>query len=95
VLIQVLNEISPPNVFSPNGDGINDRWIIQDIDAYKDIEVKIFNRYGVLLLDRKGYDSANAWDGTHNGRNLPVGAYFYVIRTSDDKILKGTVSIIR
>lgn len=95
VLIQVLNEIIPPNVFSPNADGINDKWIIQDIDAYKDIEVKIFNRYGVLLLDRKGYDSSNAWDGTHNGRALPVGAYFYVIRTSDDKILKGTVSIIR
>jgi gliding motility-associated-like protein len=95
VLIQVLEEIIPPNIFSPNGDGINDKWYIKNIDSYDNIEVKIFNRYGVLLLDKKGYNSSTAWDGTHNGKNLPVGTYFYVIKMTENKLINGAVSIIR
>jgi gliding motility-associated-like protein len=95
VLIELLSPIKPPNVFSPNNDGINDKWFIQNVDLYNNVDVKIFNRYGVVLYERKGYSSSNAWDGTYNGKQLPVGSYFYVIKDADNKILSGVVSILR
>jgi gliding motility-associated-like protein len=95
VLIELLSPIEPPNVFSPNGDGINDKWYIKNVDLYNNIDVKIFNRYGVLLYERKGYNSANAWEGTHSGKPMPVGTYFYIIKDPNGKFLNGTVTIIR
>jgi len=95
VLIELLSPIQPPNVFSPNNDGINDKWFIQNVDLYNNVDVKIFNRYGVLLYERKGYSSSNAWDGTYNGKQLPTGSYFYVIKDANNKYLSGVVSILR
>lgn len=95
VKVEVLGPLQPPDIFSPNGDGINDKWIIRNIESYKNIEVKIFNRYGTLLFEKKGYDSSSSWDGTYNNQNLPVGSYFYVLKTEGNNILKGVVSILR
>ncbi|MFO0415573.1 MAG: gliding motility-associated C-terminal domain-containing protein, partial [Bacteroidota bacterium] len=96
VLVTLLRPIDVPNVFSPNGDGIHDRWVIRNIELYAESVVQIFNRYGSLIFERFGYNSSNAWDGTFNGKPMPVGAYYYMIRLSQDKQpVAGTISIIR
>jgi gliding motility-associated-like protein len=96
VLVVVLQELVIPNVFSPNGDSVNDKWIIKNIEQYPNNVVQIFNRYGQLLIETKGYSSSTAWDGTNKGNPLPVGAYYYIIRLNDGKgPLSGTISILR
>jgi gliding motility-associated-like protein len=63
---------------------------------YSNSVVQIFNRYGNMIFERFGYNSSNAWDGTLNGKPVPVGAYYYIIRLSTDKKpVGGVVSIIR
>jgi gliding motility-associated-like protein len=82
------------NLFTPNGDGINDTWYIQDIQNYTTNEVFIYNIYGNLIYTKKGY--TNDWAGTYNGAELPDGTYYYVIRFSDsDALVKGSVDILR
>lgn len=82
------------NLFTPNGDGINDTWHIQDIEKYPDSEVFIYNIYGNLVYTKKGY--TNDWQGTYNGADLPDGTYFYILRFDDtDVISKGSLDILR
>ncbi|GIV33504.1 MAG: hypothetical protein KatS3mg031_1039 [Chitinophagales bacterium] len=81
-------------VITPNGDGKNDYWFVENILTYPDAEVLIFDRWGTLVYQRKGYD--NSWDGTHDGKELPQGTYFYVIKfEASSKIYKGAVSVLR
>jgi gliding motility-associated-like protein len=90
--------INPPvalaNVFSPNGDGINDTWEMPAIKYYPESIVEIFNRSGQLLFRSVGYEKP--WDGKQNGKDLPTGTYYYVIRlTPADPPTGGSVTIIR
>jgi large repetitive protein len=84
-----------PNAFSPNGDLINDEWTIGNIDLYPEAEIKIYNNWGVLLWQSaRGYP--RKWDGTSNGKNLPVDSYFFVIDLHNGtKPLGGSVTIIK
>ncbi|MGQ0829000.1 MAG: gliding motility-associated C-terminal domain-containing protein [Bacteroidota bacterium] len=82
------------NLFTPNGDGINDTWYIQDIQNYPDNEVFVYNIYGNEVYSQKSY--TNDWLGTYNGTALPDGTYYYVIKFNDsDQIIKGSVDIIK
>lgn len=82
------------NLFTPNGDGINDTWYIKDIQKYPENEVFVYNIYGNLVYTKKGY--TNDWQGTYNGAELPDGTYFYVLRFTDtDVIIKGSLDILR
>lgn len=77
-----------PNVISPNDDGINDDFEILNIVAYEKVVIEIFNRWGDRLFVFSGTgleysDPANRWNGTHNGNNLPMGSYVYVIILDD------------
>ena len=85
------------NVVTPNGDGFNDTWIIDNIEAYPNAEVAIINRYGSEVYKKKGY--LNEWDGTKDapgGENLPDGAYYYVITMEgNDTVYKGAINLIR
>jgi gliding motility-associated-like protein len=62
---------------------------------YPNAEISIFNRWGEELYKSTGY--SNAWDGSYKGNPLPVGAYFYVIKLKDneDRIFKGTVTLLK
>jgi len=96
VVVTLLRPIDVPNVFSPNGDGIHDRWVIRNIELYTNSVIEVFNRYGKKVFEKRAYTNANAWDGTFNGSPLPVGAYYYVIRLGTDKEpVGGSISIIR
>lgn len=82
------------NLFTPNGDGINDTWYIQDIQNYSDNEVFIYNIYGDVVFTKKGY--MNDWQGTYNGSALPDGTYYYVIRFDNTgEIFKGALDIFK
>ncbi len=69
------------NAVSPNDDGINDYFTIQGIDKYPQNTLQIFNRWGALVYDTKGYK--NNWNGDWNGYILPDGTYFYVLNLGD------------
>lgn len=94
VFVKVLKTPKIPNAFSPNGDGINDKWIINYLDSYPGVTVQVYNRYGQAVYHSVNYDKP--WDGTYNGSPLPVGTYYYII---DRKIaapkLSGWVTILR
>ncbi|MDC0249624.1 gliding motility-associated C-terminal domain-containing protein [Flavobacteriales bacterium] len=84
-----------PNVFSPNGDDINDTWSLEDTFLYSDSQVRVYGRYGKLLFQSDGYHEA--WDGTNRkGNEVPDGAYFYSIEIGHGfDPIEGTVTILR
>uniref|UniRef100_UPI0026140F20 T9SS type B sorting domain-containing protein n=3 Tax=uncultured Psychroserpens sp. TaxID=255436 RepID=UPI0026140F20 len=72
------------NEFSPNGDGVNEFFVIDCIETFPNNTLEIYNRWGNIVYETKGY--RNDWNGTSNGRavlsqgdQLPVGTYYYVI----------------
>ncbi|WP_157363672.1 T9SS type B sorting domain-containing protein [Alkaliflexus imshenetskii] len=74
-----------PNAFSPNGDGINDRFEITGLGATEESSLEIFNRWGTIVYRSEGRRYNNDWDGTSNvgamvsiGKELPNGVYFYI-----------------
>jgi gliding motility-associated-like protein len=79
--VTIYKEIAVPNAFSPNGDGINDRWNIPGLSSYPQAEVAVFDRYGRELFRRKSFDG---WDGTGRGKMLPPGNYYYIIDLRND-----------
>jgi gliding motility-associated-like protein len=84
-----------PNVFSPNGDGINDYWDISSLKYFTAANVQVFNRYGQVVLSRLGY--SRPWDGNDmNGKPLPVGTYYYVIQLGYGfEPRSGSITILR
>jgi len=82
-------------IITPNNDGFYDTWKIKNIEMYPDAEVQVFNRWGEKVFSTKNI-SANEWDGTYNGKALPMDSYYYVLyleKGSDP--ISGTVTIIR
>jgi len=89
-----LSNVTVPSAFTPNNDGINDLWILPGIENYPTATVQIFNRYGQKLYYSLGY--AMPWEGKLNGKNLPVGTYYYIIKLDTGiKPLTGYLAIIR
>jgi gliding motility-associated-like protein len=85
-------EISPSNVFTPNEDGINDRWTVKNIELYPDNELVIINRWGNEVYTTKGYN--NEW----NGSQLNEGTYFYVLKANmcgEERKYSGFITIIK
>ena len=70
--------------FTPNGDGINDTWVIQGIENHPGAIVTVYNRYGHEVFKTKGYQ--NDWNGVYKSRSekLPAGSYYYVINFNSD-----------
>lgn len=96
--ITASTEICPVtihNAFSPNGDGLNETFMIDGIEAYPSNHVYIFNRYGQQLWDKAGYNNTTVvWDGkTKEGKELYAGTYFYIIEINTKKPMKGWVEI--
>jgi gliding motility-associated-like protein len=96
VLITVLPDLSkvnPATLLTPNGDGINDIWTIEYIEAYDENKVYVFDTYGQIIYSSSPYN--NDWDATFNGKTLPDGTYFYLIELSpDSKPMKGSLTIL-
>jgi gliding motility-associated-like protein len=89
-------ELVIPNVFTPNGDNVNDIFTFQ-VSGIKTMAGKIFNRWGQLVYEWDGLQAF--WDGTVNDKDAPAGVYYYIVETVDifdeAKDNKGTVTLIR
>ena len=80
------------NAVSPNNDGLNDLFLIDGIECYPDNSVEIYNRWGILIYETRGYDnSTKAFKGYSDGRStfnrnelVPDGTYFYILRYKDE-----------
>ncbi len=89
-----------PQILTPNGDGVNDKFVINGLGNYPDNKLVIFNRYGDVLYEKERYD--NTWDGTANktviggdGNILPTGTYYVFFYSGDVLIYKDFVQLLR
>lgn len=93
-LVEPHDPVHAANLLTPNGDGKNDRWIIEHIMQYKDNQVSVFDRSGRMVFHQEHY--ANNWTGLFRESPLPTGAYYYDIRLgSGYPEVKGMVTIIQ
>jgi gliding motility-associated-like protein len=97
IVVSVIEDLKIYNTFSPNGDDINETWVIDGIEKYPDAEVSIFTRWGQRVFFMLGYNRPKAWNGEQNGKKLAAGTYFYTIDLNDGsgKIFKGSINLIR
>ena len=95
IRITVFERVWIPDAFSPNGDGLNDRWELPGIEAFPDAVMTVFNRWGeVIYSSGKGY--TNPFDGTLNGTSLPTGVYAYTLRTTPQRpVIHGRLVLTR
>jgi gliding motility-associated-like protein len=94
VIVKVLKTPVIPNIFSPNGDGIHDKWEIEFLETYPGCVVQIYNRYGQMVHRIVNYTTP--WDGKISGRDAPIGTYYYIIDPKNGrKPMTGFVDIIR
>ncbi|MBL7745156.1 MAG: gliding motility-associated C-terminal domain-containing protein [Chitinophagaceae bacterium] len=99
VLVTVIPYcIKVMDAFTPNGDGLNDRWLVTNgAPCSKEIKVAVYNRYGNVIYTNNNY--SNDWDGTYNSKPVTDGTYYYTVtfRTITGKLLtlKGNVTILR
>jgi gliding motility-associated-like protein len=98
VRVELIRKLFIPSGFTPNGDGTNDTWHFGHTEYYPNIVVQVFDRWGQRVFYSRGYDRAKEWDGTYNGKALPSGTYYFVVRLNDDHgtpPLTGPVTIMR
>ena len=96
-----LCEISIPQAFSPDGDGINDNFVIEGIELIPDNEITILNRWGTVVFQTSNYQ--NNWDGTSSnsmnvgGGDLPTGTYYYILDPNKEgyEVYKGYIYLQR
>lgn len=84
--LKVNASVSIPNVFTPNGDGINDVFLSNT----PNVTIIILNRWGQQL-----YSGSDGWDGTSNGKEMSAGTYFYIITLPDGEKFEGPLMLIR
>lgn len=86
-----------PTAFTPNGDGLNDEFIVHAPANITHYECTIYDRHRGLLF--RTNNILQGWDGTANGKQLPLGAYFYIITYRDEAgvkhVEKGQITLIR
>ncbi len=85
-----------PNGFSPNGDGMNDSWVIPGIEAFPENQLYIYNRWGDLIFQAAPY--LNEWEGQANkgiggSDKIGDGIFFYVLITNDGEPIKGSIEM--
>lgn len=97
IVVQIIEDynLKPVNLFTPNGDGDNERFYVGNIDSYNDCTLRVYNRWGLEVYSSNNY--LNDWTGDDfNGDNLPDGTYYYIIECDgrEDRF-DGAVTILR
>ena len=98
--LNCFDESQIPQLITPNGDGLNERFIFEDLEnnpsIYSRNELLIFNRWGDVVFKAKPYQ--NDWSG-HNksGQTLPEGTYYYVFKLdlNEGQVIKGDITVVR
>lgn len=96
--INMVDDVLPNQIFTPNNDGQNDTFYIEGIDLYPENRLTVYNRWGNVVYQKSGY--LNEWDGYSNMKKvgnaaLPVGTYFYVLEYGNKKHKTGYVYLDR
>jgi gliding motility-associated-like protein len=99
VHVELPSEITVPNVFTPNGDGVNDEFSLLTTNL-TEITCQIFDRWGVKMYDVTTEQGNINWDGKNfSNKDVPVGTYFYILKAKGkdgkDYEQKGTISLYR
>ncbi|QEC74887.1 T9SS type B sorting domain-containing protein [Mucilaginibacter ginsenosidivorax] len=87
-----LGVLKIPNIFTPNGDGANDTWVIPNLSFDAQCKVTVYNRFGAIVFNSIGY--ANPWDGKTNSGSVPAATYYYIINSRGKKF-SGNVTVLR
>lgn len=86
-----------PNAFTPNGDGLNDIFKVENLRFDKMTEFRVFNRYGEVVFYTQ--DPRKGWDGSYNGKPAAVDVYFYTVKlvlpNGTERAFKGEVTLLR
>ena len=84
-----------PNFFTPNNDGYNDTWQVNNLDKrdLKESKIYIFDRYGKLLKELSPL--GNGWNGIFNGNILPASDYWFILELTNGKTVKGHFALKR
>ena len=81
------------NTFTPHGDRFNDTWGVPEIRFYEGVRISVFDRGGTRLFYTENPDIR--WDGTYNGKELPVGSYYWVIEIEETgEIRRGVLNLL-
>ena len=94
--IEVINDFKlfVNNVVTPNGNGENDTWYVENIESLSTARVYIYNRRGTEIYYDDNYK--NDWNGYLNDDELPDGTYYYIINFTDsDKVYRGAITLLR
>ncbi|MDB5031596.1 gliding motility-associated C-terminal domain-containing protein [Mucilaginibacter sp.] len=93
---QTVQQVYPlviPNIFTPNGDGVNDKFVIPGLETYSDTELTILNRWGNTIYQKTNYQ--NDW----GGQGMVEGTYFYVLKAKNRSggwdVYKGYITLLR
>ncbi len=91
----IVTKLKPGNFISPNNDGPNELWVVENIMTYPQCGITIYDEKGVKVFEAKPYQ--NNWDGTFNGKKLPDGVYYYIIRCDGEESVPraGSITLIR
>ncbi|KAF2506581.1 T9SS type B sorting domain-containing protein [Flavobacterium arcticum] len=82
-----------PKFFTPNGDGVNEKWYIKHAIVEPNFNVAIYDRYGKFITSLNA--TSDGWDGTMQGASLPSTDYWFVVTREDGRELRGHFSMIR
>lgn len=95
ITVRVVDDfnITANNILTPDGDGVNDTWIVENIESYPNSELMIFDKAGRILFRQREYN--NTWNGSVNGSVLTDGVYYYIIRRNQgNEVKKGYINLI-
>jgi gliding motility-associated-like protein len=94
-VLQESNELVFPKSFSPNGDGKDDVWEIENIGLYPDAVIQIYNRWGEVVFQSDKF--VKGWDGRKEGKPVDTGVYFFSVttKTPTEKTFTGNIYLMR
>jgi gliding motility-associated-like protein len=89
-----FSSLTVSNTFTPNGDGVNDKWAVPGLRFYDGARISVFDKDGNRMFYTEIPDLG--WDGSYNGKQLPIGSYFWVIEAIEvGEIRRGILNLIR
>lgn len=89
-----FNAVTIYNSFTPTGDRFNDTWGVQDLRAYEGVRIAVYDRGGLRIFYTENPDIR--WDGTYQGKDMPIGSYFWTIEVIETgEMRRGVLNLIR
>jgi gliding motility-associated-like protein len=94
LIASIINEkVEANNILSPNGDGINDIWIVKNIAFYPKNTVTVYDRNGKVVFNKQNY--GNDWAGTYRGSVLNNGTYYCWVDLGNGTYIRGFITVVK